>query len=351
MIKRSILCSMFAAALVTVPAVAQDDEAESPKPETESVKKSVPKTAAFAPLPFCRQVDGAAEVQKPMGEWEPAEEGKYYPLGSSFRAGAECALELAFGAESSARIANGSEFATVEQPYGMPTRTLVLRSGTVDLKLADNLPDGAFFVLAQGFKVKNPVGESKYVMEPNADGEKITVRCVTGTLGIEGRHFDIPQMRAADEIVIRSSHDYLSTQLSGTSGDYIVWLDQGMRMKEEIDDEGNRKSVSEPAKSEWHLSPSTRVVINRALPAIGTRMSVFVIAFDAAGERKSEFNFCEGRAEINSGELVVKEKTDGEELAKRAAEAAETTESADVEDESAEGNKENNTEKSDSEEE
>lgn len=349
--KSTMIYAVSAAVLMAASAVAQDEETtENPKAEGSAVKAS-PKTAAYTLLPLCRRVEGAVEVCKPRGEWQPAEEGKYYPLGSLFRAGKEGHLELAFGVDSVAIINEGSAFGTLEQAYGKPSRTVVLQSGVLDLKLADNLPEGAFFVTAKGFTVKNPAGESRFVMEPTVDGEKVTVRCVTGSLGLEGRHFDIPQMRAADEVVIRSSHDFLSTQLSGTSGDYIVKLDQGLLSKDVIDDEGNRKTVAEPSVNEWHLSPSTRVVINRSLPAIGSRMSVHTMAFDAAGERKSECYFCEGRAEVNSGELVVKEKTDGEELAKRAAEAAETTESADVEDESSEENSNNNTEDSDSEEE
>lgn len=60
-------------------------------------------------------------------------------------------------------------------------------------------------------------------------------------------------------------------------------------------------------------------------------MSVHTMAFDASGERKSERSFCEGRAEVNSGELIPKENVSGEELAKRAAEMTETTAAADAE--------------------
>ena len=349
--KTTTMYAALVGVLVTVPLLAQEEESsEAPKAEAVAVKASM-KNASFTSLPLCRRIEGLVEVCKPMGEWQLAEEGKYYPLGSAFRAGTESRLELAFGNDSAAIIENGSSFSTLAQAYGKPSRTLVLQSGVVDLKLADNLPEGAFFVTAKGFTVKNLVGESRYTMGQTVDGEKITVRCVTGSLGIQGRHFDIPVMRAADEVIIRSSHDFLSTQLSGTSGDYVVKLDQGLLSKDVIDDEGNRKTIAEPAVNEWHLSPATRIVINRSMPAIGSRMSVHTMAFDAAGERKSECYFCEGRAEVNSGELVVKEKTDGEELAKRAAEAAETTESADVEDESSEENSNTNTENSDSEEE
>ncbi len=88
-------------------------------------------------------------------------------------------------------------------------------------------------------------------------------------------------------------------------------------------------------------------MINRAVPAIGERMSVHTMAFDAAGELQSDRVFCEGRSEVNSGELVVKAAS-GEDLSKRAAEAAETTEEAAVEETPAEGGESSGSSSSDS---
>jgi len=104
----------------------------------------------------------------------------------------------------------------------------------------------------------------------------------------------------------------------------------------EVDDSGAMKEVVGKDALDWHLTPKTKVVINRAVPAIGERMSVHTMAFDAAGELQSDRVFCEGRSEVNSGELIVKAAS-GEDLSKRAAEAAETTEEAAVEDAPAEG--------------
>lgn len=281
----------------------------------------------FSALPLCRVAEGEAEVLKPgSGDWEKAEEGRFYPLGSAYRTRAGGRLVLAFGQDSTAAISGESSFATRRQALGEKTRGVILAYGTVDLALAGNMREGAFFVTAPGFVVKNPAGESRYVYETVGDGDKATVRCVTGSLSVEGRHFDIPTMRAADEVVIRTSHDHLVTFLYGTSGDYVVKLDQGVHSKDEVDDDGNVVMTAEKRTSDWHLSPKTKVVISRCMPALGERMSVHTMAFDAAGERQSECYFCEGRAEINSGELVAKDKLSSEELAKRAAEA--TTDSA-----------------------
>ena len=126
------------------------------------------------------------------------------------------------------------------------------------------------------------------------------------------------------------------TILEGTSGDYVVKLDQGVRAGIEVDDAGAMKDVVTKDVLDWHLSPKTKVVINRAVPAIGERMGVHTMAFDAVGELQSDRVFCEGRPEINSGEMVVKAQS-GEDVAKRVAEAAETTEESAAEEPAAEG--------------
>lgn len=337
------LAVVLAASVAVTAAVAQDDANKEADGASSAAKVSA--KASFTTLPLCRYVEGDAEARLPNGEWQPAEEGKFYPLGTSFRTRKRERLVLAFGADSSATIEGEASFGTRQQGLGSASRTVTLGYGTLQLKLASNLPEGAFFVAAPDFVVNNPAGESRYVFEDKGDGCKTTVRCVTGVLGMKGRHFEIPCMRAADEVVVRSDHDHLTTILYGTSGDYVLKLDQGLCAHDDIGDDGSVKRVAEKRVIDWRLSPATRVVINRAKPAIGENMSVHTMAFDAAGTLKSECSFCEGRAEVNSGELVAKEKVEGEELVKRAAEATETTAAADVEDapagESGNNNKDN----------
>ena len=333
--------------LAAVAASASADETEQPAPVASGTK--VASKVSFTTLPLCRIKEGSAEVRRPGEEWAAAVEGKYYPLGSSFRTGKGGSLTLAFGADSTVTVESDSEMATRAQALGGASRTVVLVRGTVNLSLADGLPEGAFFVTAPGFTVKNPAGKSRYVYEDKGDGDRVTVRCVTGTLGIEGRHFSIPTMHPADEVVIRTSHDKLATFLYGTSGDYVVRLDRGMRAKDVISDDGQIKHAAEKETVEWRLSPKMKIAINRLLPSVGERMSVNILVFDAAGEPQgSGICFSEGLAEINFGEIGAKEKMNGDELAKRAAEATETTEATDEEESSDEEKKnsdENTSEK------
>ena len=294
-------------------------------------------TSAFTTLPFCRACEGTAEVQLPGLDWAPVEDGKFYPLGSAFRTRGDGKLTLAFGPESAATISGDASFGTLAQAIGVKSRTVILGEGTLELALADNLPEGAFFVTAADFTVKNPAGESRYAYEKTAFGSRTVIRCVTGTLGLSGRHFEIPQMRAANELVLTGEHDHLVTVLENTSGDYVISLDEGVRFESEIAEDGSAVQKTVAEKAEIKLSPKMKVSIHRKVPSVGERMSVFVMAFDAAGNPMGPgVSFCEGRAEINSGALVAKSVSEAEALAKKAAEAAETTEEAAAEEQGAE---------------
>lgn len=331
---KSVFVSLVA--LGACAAFAQDEQgAEAAAPEAAAPKK-VAAAPTFTTLPFCRACEGTAEVQLPGKDWAAIEDGKFYPLGSAFRTRGTGKLTVAFGKDSFATIAGDASFGTRAQALGVKTRTVVLGEGTLDLDLADNLPEGAFFVTAPGFTVKNPAGESRYTYEKTAFGDRAVVRCVTGTLGLSGRHFEIPQMRAANELILTSEHDYLVTILENTSGDYVVRLDQGVRLESQIAEDGTAEQKAVTEKAEIKLSPKMKINIHRAVPSVGERMSVFVMAFDAAGNPMGPgVSFCEGRAEVNAGTLVSKAETEADALAKKAAEATETTEAAAEDDEPA----------------
>ena len=324
------LIASIAAMLAAFAAVADDETEVAVDAEMEglpAVQTNEAPVRVFTTLPLCRRIEGRASVRKPGGEWEQAVEGKFYPFGTSFRAEEDGTLSVAFGRTSFVTVENGSEFGTRVQGLGEKSRTLVLARGSIAMRLPDNLPEGVFFVTAPGFTVKNPAGESTITYVDKGDGDETVILCRTGSLTVEGRHFAIPAMRAADEVKIRTSHDNLFTSLYGASGNYIVKLDQGMCTHEDINEEGERTVVVEKGSLDWHLSPRTKVVINRSVPAIGERMSVHTMTFDAAGVLQNERAFSEGRAEVNSGELVRK-AVNGEDLAKKAAELTETTAAA-----------------------
>ncbi|MBO6167270.1 MAG: hypothetical protein J6P13_02835 [Kiritimatiellae bacterium] len=346
---RVVACASAVAAFT---AVAQDDfdfgdgdsgAAEAVEPAeggeatgegAEGADETAPAKAAnpadnrlFSSLPFCRKLVGSAEVLKPGATaWAPVEEGKFYPLGSFYRTTDDAsALEIQFGGEDTlVGISRGAaSFGTHFQPIGEKTRRISLQGGVIDVKLPRNLPDGAFKITAPSFTIVNPKGESRYAFTRTVDGEVAQIRCVTGFLSVEGRHFKFPELKAANEIKIRSSQDQLFTGLYGKSGVCPVILDQG----DMYDKDYSTGETSVAHKTlEWKLSPKTAARIYRAVPSIGERMAVTVMTFDAAGSLKNRCAFVEGRPEVNTGELAATVGSDKEEAARKAAAAAEAVE-------------------------
>lgn len=300
---RSML--LFATALSAGVLFAQEEDYSNLVDKLPAVQTNA-SMRLFTSLPLCQRVEGTAAVKRPGHDWEPAEEGRFYPFGSSYRAGRNSRLTVSFGPTSQVTVKDGSSFGTRPQGVEEKSRGIVLEQGVVELCLPNNLPKGSFHVSSSGFTIKDMLGESKLTRVDKGDGDEVVVRCVTGLLFIEGRHFDVLSMEAADEIKIRTSRDELSTILYGTSGDYVVKLNQGVMGRDEITEDGTITNIVEKESFEWHLTPQRKIIINRAVPAIGERLSVHTMAFDADGERMSERYFCEGRAEVNSGELVPK---------------------------------------------
>lgn len=295
----------------------------------------------FYTLPTAKRVEGLVWVLKPGArDWEKAEEGRFYPLGTMYRTeGKDSRLTVAFGHECMVVVIGEASFGTRSQGLGEKSRAITLRGGIVSVRLPRNLPEGLFSVDAPGFSVVNPAGNSIYRYVKTGDGDMATIRCVTGTLAVEGRHFSIgPKsaadyekfhpMRAANEIRIQTSQDALFTGIYGVRGDPDCLLDQGLV---KIRDVETGESHIEPKVLQWTLSPQTAVRIQRAVPELGENMAVSVMTFDAAGNLKNRCAFTENRFEINSGELAPSNKGNQAELAKKAAEVASETTAVEAE--------------------
>ena len=275
----------------------------------------------FHILPYCRRLEGAAEVMTPgTNGWTAIKEGKFYPLGTSYRTiGEETQMTVRFGENVEVVIKGEASFGTRAQPLGDPSRMITLLSGTITVKLPRNLPAGnkLFVVTTPGFQVYNLAGDSRYTYSTTGDGDETDVRCVTGSMAIEGRHFKIPSMRAANEVRLRTSQDLLFTGLYGVRGDVMVTLEQGQIL---VKDYATGENHIEDKSLDWKLSPQTAVRIHRAVPALGERMSVTVMTFDASGEIKNRCAFAEKCFSVNTGEIGPTSEKEREAIAKRAAE-------------------------------
>ncbi len=320
-----ILAAAAFAGVSSVYAEDADDVQDKAEPAAESSSAEAgggakPDARFFMTLPQAQMKLGTAEVKRlGSAEWTPVEDGNHYPLGSTFRTVGEASrLTVSFGNEACVLMKGDSSFQTRAQGLAEKSRSIVLSGGIIGVRLPGNLPEGMFTVAGPGFSVVNLAGNSSYRYESTGDGDVATVRCVTGTLAIDGRHFKIVSMKAADEVRIKSSQDNMFTGIYGTRGDYICRLDQGLV---KITDIETGESRIEPKFLDWKISPQTAVRIHRAVPEIGKNMSVSVLTFDAAGVMKNRCAFTENRFEVNSGELAPTSKSGQAELVKKAAEA------------------------------
>ena len=252
-------------------------------------------------------MNGVTQVLKPgASEWTKAEEGRFYPLGSAVRtvseAGSPVSAEFSFGPEATIKLEGAAEAATRAIQIGERARTLELKSGRVLVNLPRTLKEGLFSVSAPYFTCSNLAGESRFDYQPLGDGDEVVVRCVTGTMTLEGRHYRIPRMAAANQVRIRSTGDDLFSWLRGESGDSKVVLDQGMTTEKNFET-GEEKDV--PKTYEFVLSPRCAIKVFRRRSPVGGNMLVSMMAIDASGEIKSRCAFAEGRSNVNSGELVI----------------------------------------------
>lgn len=317
-------------AVITFQSVCAQEAPQAASAEAEKTVQIRDSEKEFTILPFCRIVEGKAEVLTPTAsDWAPIQEGKYYPLGTSYRTmGDSSRLVIQFGHASRVSIQGEASFGTVLQNLGVQSRTVTLLSGTIEVDLPRNLSDGLFSVSAPGFSAYNLSGLSRYTYSETAIGYQALIHCVTGQFNIKGRHFEIVAMRPTQQVRIETSHDQLFTGLFGTAGDCLVKLEQGRIINK---DYATGETKLEDKVLDWRLSPNTAVRIYRAKPSIGERMAVSVLTFDASGEMKNRCAFTEGEERVNSGEIGPTSKKDRDSIAKQAAEAAQAAETATVE--------------------
>lgn len=333
--KAAVAAATVSVFAVLAPAFAQEESKDATAEKTEDSAVEAPaanaEKKAFNLLVKCLHVEGGAQVLKPRSsDWIAAEEGRFYPLGSSFRVPVDIAkanAEFEFGEKASMVLSAGSEVLTVEKEIGEQTREIVLKNGRVNVKLPRTLKEGLFAVKAPFLACSNLAGESQYDYSATGDGDEVVVRCITGSLALDGRHYKIARMGAANQLRLRTTGDNLFTSLRGESGDIKVVLDQGMGTEKNFET-GEVKDV--PKSLEFMLSPQCAIKIWRRKTGSGDRMAVSTMTFDPTGEMKNRCAFAEGLSFVNSGELVVAPKVASDvskEQAKAEAEETETVES------------------------
>lgn len=311
------------------------DAPAAPAAEEGALPSAPPADKPFTALFKCTRVDGIVRVLKP-GASEPvdAEEGRFYPMGTiistTSEAGVNTSGEFAFGPLSTMKLVGTAEVLTCPIEIGEPTRTVELRAGRVLFNLPRTLKDGLFFVRAPFFGCSNLAGESQFDYQRLADGDEAVVRCVTGVLTLEDNrhgHYRIARMAAANQVRIRCSSDNLHATLRGESGDCKVELSQGMMMEKNIET-GEEKE--EKKTLVFTLSPRCAIKVFRRNSAVGGNMVVSIMTLDASGKIMHHCAFAEGRANVNSGELVIAPASSSDAEKEKAKAAAEETEEVEV---------------------
>ena len=250
--------------------------------------------------------DGDVKVKVPRtNEFKPAVPGKFYPNGSTFicTGAATAAAEFEFGKDANIKVFGDSEFGTRDAEIGDQRRTVILSRGTIAASLPRTLPTGLFAVAYPNFTVKDMAGESRHELTLSGDGNEAVVHVTTGMLSMEGLHYSIGRMSAADRIRIRTTGDALFTSLRGEAGDYKVSLDQGVVS---FRDPITGAVSNQTRRLDFSLTPQCAIKIFRKRSQVGGRMAVSVMTFDPAGEMRNRFTFAEGTSSVNFGEEIVR---------------------------------------------
>ena len=305
-----VFVTAFGAAFV-LPAQEENADGEAKTVATaEGLDPALMKAAAAKPAPkhFHALVrlslaSGEVLVKLPREkDFKPAVEGKFYPNGSSFRTVGGTS-EFEFGKEAVLKVTGDAEFSTREDDIAAPSRAVMPVRGSFTVSLPRTLPTGLFSMAFPNFTAKDLAGESRYELTPSGDGDEVVVHVITGMLAIEGPHYKVERMSAADRMRIRTTGEALFTSLRGEAGDYKVSLDQGCTTyKDPITGEVKKQD----RRLDFSLTPQCAIKIFRKRAQVGGRMAVSVMTFDPAGEMRNRFTFAEGAASVNFGEEVVR---------------------------------------------
>ena len=308
---RILTCFCACATVLCAPCVvsAQEGGAEG---SAENIEQSLTNAAAskstvrhFHALIKLAYASDNVSVKLPRQDgFKSAVEGKFYPNGSVFRvsAASEPAV-FEFGPESFVKVAGNAEFGTREVAFGAGSRTVTMVSGSISVSLPRTMPTGLFTVAYPNFTAKDLAGESVHELVSSGDGDEAVVHVITGILALDGAHYKVARMSAADRVRIRTTGEALFTSLRGEAGDYKVTLDQGLVTYR---DPVSGETKDQLRTIDYSLTPQCAIKIFRKRSQVGGRMVVSVMTFDAAGEMRNRYTFAEGTAKINFGEEVVR---------------------------------------------
>ena len=284
------------AALLT--ANSQENKAEKKNSRLASIEiaAGLPETK-FANLVRVVNILGVCEVKNPdIGTFAVIKHNKAYPMGSIFRTAADSTCVLILSVEDSVIIGNNSEIMVTACKDNCQKVTIKLMRGEVKTTLRDNLADGSFTLNTANTEVKNMAGRGVYVISIENDNNIFKASTITGTARIEGPHYTIPALQAANKVNITTASNRSFTRLTSVSGDFAIEL---------LD--GNEEPVT------YQMSPKAVVKLWRENAPVGGRTIISTLVVSPTGIARHRFVHAEGRQMLKTGELVEKEEQDVEE--------------------------------------
>ncbi len=295
MIQARFLAAGMCAAALALSVHAQ----ESPKKRTSDPLASLAALqpeAQFANLVRVANIQGVCEVNNPdVGSFKPAQHNKAYPMGSTFRTGPNSSCFLVFSPEDSAEVTAQTEImvsgvSTNNKTCHILTARLI--SGTVKTALRDNLKGSVFNVNTPNADLKGLTGRGEYAIHSDGENEILQAATITGIASIEGPHYTIPALQAANTVNILTAPNRSFSRLTSVSGDFSILLHNG---------------TEQPVN--FGMSPQAIVKIWRTIAPVGGRTIVSTLVVSPTGMARHRFAYAEGRDVLQTGELVESQES------------------------------------------
>ncbi|MFO7936377.1 MAG: hypothetical protein R6V06_02080 [Kiritimatiellia bacterium] len=296
--RRGFLVSGMCAAAMLLTVNAQDDqevEGENNNNPDGQIAPQLDQDVQFAHLVRVVSIHGVCEVKNPDdGTFKPARHNKAYPLESVFRTGPNSSCFLIFSSENNAELGENTEASVTGRKKNRLTcdsLTLQLIAGTVKTTLRETLKNSTFNIKTPNADVKDLTGRAEYTLSFEDENELFEAATITGSSRIEGPHYTIPLLQAANTVNIMTSANRSFSRLTSVSGDFDIILPNGTK---------------EPVT--YGMSPNAIVKIWRETAPVGGRTIVSTLVISPTGMARHRFAYAEGRKALITGELVQKDE-------------------------------------------
>lgn len=233
---------------------------------------------AFDPLFRVTGVKAVCQIRRPgSAVFEPAINGKAYPLGTAVRTDARGEATLLLSADDSFRLLSGSEV-TVRAGDGTPANRVVhLENGKIQTDLRDGLPEHALAVESAVASCDAIAKRSDIKLSRQKATQTLEIVTGNGTLSVHGPQFGVPKLKTGCSLRIVSTEDRSETRITNLGGDYKIDLDNAVETPVSLD-----------------TSTRSAITIRRKAAPVGGKLAVSVFAAGPDGKGRETFAYVVG---------------------------------------------------------